>query len=599
MSSDDGLNFRRDAPTGLAAIAWRRIHRQHIVWAGIALGMSLILHGVLLWLFPGFTLRGFVRERLPEVQQAFRVREVRVEPERAEPQARPARFRPEAARGMGAAEGGAEAALRRPDNVSLIEPRDPGPGVLIGEARNVHEPPPVERPARQPREEILRIDERVVKDTANALPRRYTPAIRRLSGASDIVQPVDRRDLSSVAGDMSAIGTLGDPSHFEWGRPAAGGGWAGGESPPPKTSPLAALPATDGDREVARANLRRLDKLLRADAYVHETPDDPRYRYCRIEIRRRGDDVLPVLAKDVLLVQDASASITEQKLHFCREGLVKALEQLGPDDRFNVVEFRDKASRCFDGWAPVNPDTLDRARTFIGQMWSEGNTDIFASLKELLDLPREPGRPVIMQVVSDGVATVGVTDRSLIIEAFSAENRGQVSVFTLGTYAGANAYLLDLLSYRNRGDTAIVRSGRWDIPAVIEARSRAVARPVLNDVRFRFAEQTQGEVLPRLTANLYLDKPLVLYVRCPREWRRLVFQATGQAGDITCDMVFDVDLDKAEAGGKDIRTQWAWQKVYALIGDHSRTRSAEVLAELRATGKTFRIRIPYRNELRD
>jgi hypothetical protein len=102
-----------------------------------------------------------------------------------------------------------------------------------------------------------------------------------------------------------------------------------------------------------------------------------------------------------------------------------------------------------------------------------------------------------------------------------------------------DAYLLDLLSYRNRGDTFIVKTGRWDIPAVFESRVREISRPVLSDVRFRFAGQTYCDAYPVLTANLYLDRPLVIYGRFMKGTKRLVFQATGQADDIQCDMVFD------------------------------------------------------------
>ena len=194
------------------------------------------------------------------------------------------------------------------------------------------------------------------------------------------------------------------------------------------------------------------------------------------------------------------------------------------------------------------------------------------------------------------MATAGLTDHSLIIEAFSQANRGAVSVFTVGTYPGVNAYLLDLLSYRNRGDTFVVKTGRWDIPAVIEARVREVSRPVLSDVRFRFSGQTYCEAYPVLTANLYMDRSLVLFGRMPRNTRKLTFQATGQAADIQCDMVFDLDLTKALGGEADIRTQWAWQRAYFLIGEHNRMKQPGVLTELKTLGKTYGIKIPYRNE---
>ena len=63
-----------------------------------------------------------------------------------------------------------------------------------------------------------------------------------------------------------------------------------------------------------------------------------------------------------------------------------------------------------------------------------------------------------------------------------------------------------------------------------------------------------------------------------------------------CDMVFDLDLTKALGGEADIRTQWAWQRAYFLIGEHNRMKQPGVLTELKTLGKTYGIKIPYRNE---
>jgi hypothetical protein len=569
----------------------------------LAVLISLALHLVLLALFPGFTIYGLGRDRVLEKpkQTPFKVREIMAQPDRTEAERRPPHFRPETVRGTMAGEVSSEAiTFQRTMDESAVEPRPLDAGVLVGEQRSLSEPAPDDRPLWEPREEILSINKAIVQDGAAALPRRYITAIPRLSGAPDIVMPADRADLTTGLVGTGAYFMVDDPSQFAWGRSVTGGGGGGGGTPPPldatlRDEPRKLLEATQNRAAILKA----LETYLKAEIYVYLSPTDPRNIYCRIEIQRRTDEVLPVLAKDLLLVQDASASITEQKLHFCREGMLRALELLGPADRFNVVEFRDQVSRCFPEWAPVNPDTLARAREFIGEMQSVGDTDIFGSLKELLSLPRKPGRPVIMEVVSDGVATVGLTDRSAIIEAFSEQNKGAVSVFTFGTYPGANAYLLDLLSYRNRGDTFIIRTGRWDIPEVIERRVREVSRPVLSDVRFRFAGQTDCEAYPDLTSNLYLDRPLVIFGRYPRGAKGLVFQATGRADDIECDMVFDLDLSKARSGDKDIRTSWAWQKAYHVIGEHNRTKQPALLEQLRQIGRVYGIVIPYKEELRD
>jgi hypothetical protein len=595
---------RTDERQSGVAIIWRRLHRRHLVWGGVAAVLSLLLHLAVWVLFPGFTICGLVRERGGEKARRppLRVQDVKMQPAPTEAERRPPRFRPEAGRGAGPGGISAEAsAFRRVTDDALVEPRPLDAGVLIGEQRSLAEPAPVDRPLWEPREEILAVERKVAPDRVYAKPRRLAPAIPRLSGAQDIVTPADRMDLVNGVAATGTYLLADDPAAFAWGRPA-GGGSGGGEAP--ETPPPAAIRREEPRKLVDEgrdrvAVLKALEKYLKADVFVYRALTDSRYAYCRIEIKRRGGDALPVLPKDLLLVQDASASITEQKLHFCRQGLQAAIGDLRAGDRFNVVAFRDTVSRCFPEWAEATPANLAQAGQFVADLRAAGDTDIFASLKELLALPRKPGRPVIMEVVSDGVATVGLTDRARIIEAFSQENQGALSVFTVGTYPGVNAYLLDLLSYRNRGDTFVVRTGRWDIPRAIAQRAREVSQPVLSEVRFRFGGKTYCEAYPALTSNLYLDRPLVIFGRCPREADRLVFQATGQADEIQCDMVFDIDLAGAESGDRDIRTQWAWQKAYYLIGEHNRTRNAGLLDELRQLGRAHGIRIPYQNELSD
>jgi len=578
------------------------MRRRNLVWYGLAILASLLLHVAVLLLLPSFSVYKMAANPASERQISLKLADVKLAPELPDVDRRPPKFKPEAARGEVAGDVGTEATtIRRALDESAVEPRQVDAGVLIGEQRNLAEPVPVDRPLWEPRQEILSINQTIVKDEAALRkPRRYMETIPRSLAGLDIAAPASREDLESGLVSTGAYYLVDDPSKFTWGRnvPAGMGSGRAARDVAPSQKIIEDEPQKLIEEKQARVNiLKALEKHLKADVFVYQSPRGALYNYCRIEIKRRTTDLLPVLAKDLLLVQDGSASITEQKLHYCREGLLKSLDLLGPGDRFNVVEFRDSVVKCFDTWATVDTENLQRAREFIGRMESVGNTDIFDSLKDLLQFPRKPGRPVIMVVASDGDATTGITDHTRIIEAFSQANQGEVSVFTLGTFPGVNAYLLDLLSYRNRGDTYIVKTGRWDIPSVLESRVREVSRPVLSDVRFRFAGQTYCEAYPLLTANLYLDRPLVIYGRYLKGTRRLVFQATGQADDIRCDMVFDLDLATALTGDEGVKNSWAWQRAYYLIGEHTRTKQPGIITELGRLGKAFNIKIPYMSEL--
>ena len=59
---------------------------------------------------------------------------------------------------------------------------------------------------------------------------------------------------------------------------------------------------------------KRLENLLTLDVRKYTPLRDP-YGYAMIEIKRLNPEVLPILSKDILFVQDSSASITDKRLH--------------------------------------------------------------------------------------------------------------------------------------------------------------------------------------------------------------------------------------------------------------------------------------------
>jgi Ca-activated chloride channel family protein len=337
--------------------------------------------------------------------------------------------------------------------------------------------------------------------------------------------------------------------------------------------------------------LTPIESLLRARLSVFSDRSDPDYKYARVDIERAGADAMPVLPKDILFIQDCSGSITEQRLAFCRDGLLRCLAQLSPRDRFNVVEFRDATRRCFTDWAPANAQNVERA------MVSHGYTDIYASLRELLAMERKPVRPVVVILISDGLPTAGVRDSAEIISAFTRENGGAVSVFAMATFDQANLYLMDMLSYMNRGDSTAARRGRWSIPDVLDAQFIGVNRPVLSDMHFRFSSPG-AEMVPLQTPNLYLDRSLVLYGRFPKNADRVVFQVVGRSGEKGCDMVFDLKMDQAVKGDVVIREEWAWHNIYGLIGEHTRTKDPAAVSEIKRLAKRYGLSVPYADELK-
>lgn len=480
-----------------------------------------------------------------------------------------------------------------------LEPPDRPPARLSSEAAMIQEPNTAARPEPwQPRQDILDVEKTVVRDEVAARPRLNIPQVERVIKAADVVYPVEPKSLAAAAPSAEGEG-LEAPSLADMLRRATDAR-PGGRQAAPVPDP-ATRSGTDilAEKPAEVSTMRPIEALLSARLVTSQDRRDPEHTYFRVEITRRNEKVLPVIPKDVLFIQDCSASLAEQRLYFCREGLIKSLPLIGPQDRFNIVSFRDQVDSCFPAWTNNTPEAQDRALAYITTMRSQGETDIFNAIRTALSFQTLPGRPVIAILITDGHSTTGLMDGTAIIREVTKANAGAVSVFTFGTSPQAYTYMLDLLSYCNRGDSRVIRNGRWDIPRELAGLAAEVSHPVLSEVRLRVAEATPCAVYPVQTMNLFSDRPLVLYGRCPRTQERLVFQAAGRAGDTVCDMIFDLNVGQppSTTDQEDIRHSWAQQKIYHLLAEYARTRDRGLITEIDSTAKANRVNVPYRDEL--
>ncbi len=470
-------------------------------------------------------------------------------------------------------------------------------------------------PARaewQPRQQRLEISETLVPETAAVRPRRVVPAVERVAAAPDIVEPTPLPSAEPVAvGRPSAAGTGrgAEPGPMPAASPTDAPPVAP-PPPPPRTPAQTAIepgmaPTAAPAGEVARASresgpdvtgMSPIEHLLRLEVTAWTPPDEPAWRYVNIEICRAAEEVLPVLPRDLFLVQDCSASMTAAKVAACRQGLHGALRTVADVDRFDLMSFRETVTRCFGEWMPANATVRARAGWFIEQMESRGMTDVYGALDTLRSLPSEPGRPVIAVIVTDGRPTVGLQDNFEIIQRFTDDNDGRVSVFAVGAGGGVNRFLLDFLSYKNRGASRIVE----DLSVLPDALVRwvaSLARPVLTDLSYRLSGLGEEEVFPRRLTHLYLDRSLVLHGRVPASAPPAGIRILGRSGTKSYDMVFSLDFDSAAPGDHRLRDEWVRQKLSWLVGEHIRTRNPAFRDEAIRLARRLGPSMPYAAEL--
>lgn len=555
-----------------------------------ALAVSLALHLLLLAEFPAFSAGRPARWTAPRKARPLVLREVRPQPDRA-PSAAPEKFRPENPEAFADVE---------PLQKSLLEELRAGAEALAFTPPAPAEaaaPPaaPIEDLAKMDfRQDILQVENQVAAAELEALPRRTAPAVERLSGAPDVTLPAT---AEAVAAAAAAIEGRGDASL----RPLS---VLSGVQPPAAAMIAAADQGALSELERLREQGQMLDeksadvtdiaaieRLLAVEISTYRATDENAL-YFEIAVSRAGVEALPVLPKDILLVQDCSESITRSKLDFFKEGIVAYLRTLTTADRVNLMRYSDYPLTCFGDWQAVTADSLAQAASFTAEMRARGQTDLFYPLQQVLKLPRAPGRPMIAVLMTDGRPTMGTVDSSDIIARFSKANNGAVSVFTVGAGDRVNTFLLDLLGHNNRGDSWIMPL-REQIPETVKRAARELSRPVLANLEYRFSADSEAEVYPGTLTHLFLDRPLRLVGRCPAGQKAAVLQIVGESGVQKRDMVFALDLADAEEGGEGLRREWVAQKIYKLINDHLASGRAETVQEIRDLSIRHNVPLPY------
>lgn len=280
--------------------------------------------------------------------------------------------------------------------------------------------------------------------------------------------------------------------------------------------------------------------------------------YFRVRVMPRMD--LKVIPKDVVILIDASGSISNDRLRSCRKHAKEILRTcMNTGDRFNIVAFRDDFSYAFREWQEGNVASFERAESWIDNQAAYGRTDVFSTVASVLKLPRDPKRPLIALVVTDGIANMGVSETSQILSKFTKLNDGLVSMYMYGVKDNANRELIDILTRGNRGESFIYGGSRRSAGAELGRLSDRFRDPVLTDLRVLFSSSSKAEAYPVMLKNLYRSDMVEIVGRVPKGTKEVAFSLKGLNGETAYEGYFRYDLSKVPFD-KDIPQMWAEER---------------------------------------
>ncbi len=306
------------------------------------------------------------------------------------------------------------------------------------------------------------------------------------------------------------------------------------------------------------------------------------------------------LPKDVVFLLDASGSMRDGKMEQARQGLQLCIDQLGAQDRFEIIRFSTEANAFFDELVPADAAHLAKAKQYISKLEAMGGTNMEEALQKALALAPASAkmhRPLYVVLITDGKPTIGETHEERLVEKVLEKNDLHTRIFTVGIGYALNARLLDRLTAATRAFRTYVYEGE-KLDFKLQDFMRKVSAPVLTGLSWEVEGAVSlTDVYPRTLPDMFRGNSLILtgrYTGHGKAKLRLKGSRNGKA------RVYEFELNFPEASGQYefVPALWASRAVgYLLEQIRLHGEDEELIGEVVRLAKKHGIITPYTSYL--
>ncbi len=223
------------------------------------------------------------------------------------------------------------------------------------------------------------------------------------------------------------------------------------------------------------------------------------------------------LPREMIFVLDRSGSMGGELMRQASASVVFALQQLSPQDRFNIIDFSDDAQR----WAPQtrfgNAANVSAAVQYVEQLQAGGGTNIADALHTALSLPETSGWLRQVVFITDG----SVADEAGVLRMINTD-LGEARLFTVGIGYAPNSFFMRKAAELGRGTQHMI-GDLGEVKPQMQALLSQLRHPVLRDIEMQLPAGLSAEHYPAQLPDLYFGEPLLIAARFEHwpEWLQL------------------------------------------------------------------------------
>jgi len=305
------------------------------------------------------------------------------------------------------------------------------------------------------------------------------------------------------------------------------------------------------------------------------------------------------IPKDMLFVVDTSGSMRGDKMEQARAAIEYCLDNLNPEDRFNIVAFGTEVTAFKPDVVTRSPAAVTAAKAFLDDLEPSGRTNIGDALAKAMAGDAGKGRMRIMLFLTDGAPTAGELVPDKIIEQVKARNKSATRIYVFGVGTDVDTRLLGKIAETGQGSAEFIRPDE-EIDIKVAALYNRLSNPILSDVVLDFGGLAVNALYPKQVTTLFKGSELVLLGRYRKGGKHTVTIRGTVAGEARS-FPYEADFPAAEQPRNgEVALLWAVRRIGHLTQEiRLHGQNQELTDEVVRLGRQFGIITEYTRFLAD
>jgi len=292
---------------------------------------------------------------------------------------------------------------------------------------------------------------------------------------------------------------------------------------------------------------------------------------------------------DYIFLLDISGSMADDgKLLLSKDSVGAFINELGPEDRFEVLTFNVQPNLAFRQLRDANEQNKQEALAYLGQQVARGGTILAPAVTTAFKYSN-PDRPLNVVILSDGLTEQ--QDRTTLLQ-LGQSRPGNTRIFCIGVGNDVNRPMLEQVADETGGLAAFISRGD-NFERQAKAFRRKLTRPAATGLVIDIKGVQTYDVQPEKLPNLYHGAPVRLYGRYKNSGNAKIDLRASINGRELRQSV-ELPFPKEDMANPEIERMWAWRRMDGLLksADAKGNREA-VIPEVVRLGELYSIASEY------